>query len=385
MNIFQSAWLLVRRQPIASLLIVVVLGVTAALGFSLNATERGLRQAVARAADGFDLVVGAPGSSNSLLLGTVFLGGQSLDALTAKQLTDILAQQGIRSAALLAFGDATESGPLVGTTAAFFNRGKAAPLAEGRIFNQPNEAVVGYRSATAVGSRFRPIHLKDGDSEGAAGHAFEFTVVGRMPKTGTPWDFATTVPLEALAKVHYRDAAATQAIVISPHSIADAYRLRHVLRQNGMLAVFPGELLVEIEALAEGPRMALAAVAVIFEALVFCVWLIAMALLVRNDGRSHLNLGNSAFDANSEIHTTTRSTHGFRRNWLAVFGLASAGIATGLAVSWLAMPALARTLSTWLRMEVSGGLATPELQLAAGQLIALAVLAIIPAMARSKP
>jgi putative ABC transport system permease protein len=382
MNIFQSGWRIIRRQPNSSIAVVLILGITTALGYTITAVERGVRQSAARAADGFDLLVGAPGSSTSLLLATVYLRVATLDTLPETSLTAILTDNGIRTAAPLSFGDATDSGPLVGTTGGFFDRGKIGVLSEGRTFNQPNEAVVGYRSPAAVGSKFRPIHTDadGGEPQNATGHAFEFTVVGRAQNTGTAWDYATLVPIEAMAKMHYQAVPAVQALVISPRSVADAYRLRHVLRKGGLLAVFPAELLVEFDALTEGPRTVIKAAAVLLQTLVLCGILVALGLMLRRDREQLHSLPNS----DAEIDTQAAHRYGFRRTWIAAFSLPSVGVAIGLAVSGLSAPLLGKMVSNWAGMDISCSVSVAELQVAVGQLIVLAVAALLPSLATPK-
>ena len=62
-----------RRGRAGIAAVVAVIAVAVALGVVVTAQERALRQGSARAADSFDLVVGARGSPTQLILSAVYL------------------------------------------------------------------------------------------------------------------------------------------------------------------------------------------------------------------------------------------------------------------------------------------------------------------------
>lgn len=53
--------------------VVILIALATALSISVGLQERALRMGSAKAADRFDLVIGAPGSETQLLLSSVFL------------------------------------------------------------------------------------------------------------------------------------------------------------------------------------------------------------------------------------------------------------------------------------------------------------------------
>ena len=68
--------------------IVLLVALAVALGVAVSAQERALRQGSARAADAFDLSIGAPGSETQLVLSTVYLQPAAIDLIDGRILAD---------------------------------------------------------------------------------------------------------------------------------------------------------------------------------------------------------------------------------------------------------------------------------------------------------
>lgn len=262
--------------------IATVLALSLALSISTMTLERSIRQSTAKAADAFDLLVGAKGSSSALLLGSVFLRDESLSLMPASALKVALNKGGVKWLAPLAFGDRIGTAPLVGTTEEMVTLGGTRSIARGRTFHDINEAVVGATSGFNLGDKFHPEHGRVAGS-GSSHQEVEFVVVGVLPKTGTPWDRAVLVPIQSVWTMHdhahthkeeqsedilsaealarssddqLRALPGFQSLVIKPSDFASAYRLRHRLArttlemENGqsvpLTAVFSGEVLVDL-------------------------------------------------------------------------------------------------------------------------------------------
>jgi hypothetical protein len=148
---------LLRRFLWVNLLFVLLITVSVGLGVGLLAQERGLRQGSARAAEKFDLIVAAPGSEVTVMLAAVYLQPSDMALVTGLQYAEIAAAEGVAFAAPIAFGDSHLGAPVVGTTTDFVTH-LAGPLAEGRAFATPVEAVAGAFAPVAVGDSFTPAH-----------------------------------------------------------------------------------------------------------------------------------------------------------------------------------------------------------------------------------
>ncbi len=186
-----------------------LVAIAVALGVAISAQETALRRSSAQAADDFDLLIGAPGSHTQLVLTTVYLQPEAIPLVDGAILNALAGDERVRAAAPIAFGDLVRGHPVVGTTAEFAARwGRAAP-SEGRLFARENEAVVGADVGLRLGETVTPSHgvatrrPAGSDGEDEARHRHEgvrYTVVGRLPRFGTPWDNAILVPIETCGR-----------------------------------------------------------------------------------------------------------------------------------------------------------------------------------------
>ena len=96
---------LLRRYPWTNLGYVALVALSVGLGVGLIAQERGLRQASARVAAKFDLILAAPGDEIAMLMATVYLqptGAPLLDGATWDQVSR---SAGAALVAPIAYGD----------------------------------------------------------------------------------------------------------------------------------------------------------------------------------------------------------------------------------------------------------------------------------------
>lgn len=306
-----------RRNAIGVIAIMLIVALATALGVAVTLQERALRLGSARAAAAFPVIIGAPGSETQLVLSGVFLQPAPLGLLPGKVLAELSADPRVAWAAPVGFGDFVDDFPLVGTTAALVD-GFGGP-GEGRAFARLDEALVGAGVPLRVGERFHPLH----GSASTGGHAHgsvTYQVVGRMRPTGTAWDRAVFVPIQAVWHTHDMEAAAegghleaaasgdtaaaphahahedeeaidpaailspgapgVPAIVVKPRSIADAYKLRQSYRTDHTLAVFPAEVLTRLYGTLGDARRVLSAVATGAQTLVAAAILLVILLNV---------------------------------------------------------------------------------------------------------
>ena len=247
-----------RRQRAVTLATVLLVAISVAIGIVVISQERALRQGSARAADDFDLLIGAPGSQTQLLLTAVYLKLHALPLLDGTVLGQAAQTQGVVYAAPIAFGDQWQGHPIVGTIAAFVDRGGTLKVTEGRLFARRGEAVLGAGVDLPIGSVIHPSH-GIGDAEDAAEHdQIRYTSVGRLPARHNIWDQAILVPVEDVWATHGLGSGHEEgqtigppwlaealpgvpAIAVKPRSVADAYRLRGLFRSGASTALFPAE------------------------------------------------------------------------------------------------------------------------------------------------
>ncbi|KAB0680200.1 FtsX-like permease family protein [Aureimonas leprariae] len=354
-----------RRHAAGVLAIALIVALASALGVTVTLSERALRLGSARAAAAFDLVVGAPGSETQLVLSAVFLQPAPLPLLPGHVLAELRADPRVAFAAPVGFGDFVGDDPIVGTTADVV--AGLGRIAEGRAFERMDEAVAGAAVDRPLGSTFTPLHGRA--AEGGHPHArIAYRIVGRMAPTGTPWDRAVLVPIQAVWKAHEHEANETPpllasahptpahaddpvpdapldaalladpaapgvpAILVKPKTIADAYKLRQQYRGDRSLAVFPAEVLTRLYGTLGDARSILAAVAAGAQGLVAAAILLTVVAHVL--GRRRQIGALRAFGAPRGIV--------FAVVWVEVFAVVGTGILAGFGLGRAAAGFLAR-------------------------------------------
>ena len=350
--------------------VVLLVAFAVAIGVALSAQEKALRTSTTRAAADFDLVIGAAGSATQLVMTTVYLQPEALPLMPGEFLKSLGTDPRVKAFAPIAFGDVVRGYPVIGTTLDFVTRwGRYDAPMQGRFFEAENEAVVGHDVTLQLGEEIIPAHglAPDNSSQGTTSaleesHRHETTrlrVVGRLPATGSPWDKAILIPIESvwethgLANGHDQDGPIgapfdaekvppLPAIVVKPHRIADAYALRSDYRKNGLMALFPAEILVSLYRNLGDVRDAMLVASILNGVLILgAVILLIVALFSLRRRRYALlrTLGASALYSGAVA-------------WLGAFGLITAGCLSGLAMGWILTAALSLWLSTQTGLDL---------------------------------
>lgn len=377
--------------------IVFLVAVAVAVGIALGAQERAFRRASAAAADDFPLVVGAAGSPTQLVLSAVYLRLEALPLMEGEALRRLGADERVAGVAPIAFGDVIHGHPLIGTTADFASRwGRLKPV-EGRMFAEEGEAVVGAAATIAVGATFEPSHghvgahraLGEEDVDEAKHvHAdTHYTVVGRLPATGGPWDRAVMVPVESVWETHglgnghqgedhigapfdAEKLPGLPALVVKPKSFAAAYQLRAELKGQGLAALFPAEVLVELHQLIGDVGEILKIASAVDDGLVF---LAVTTLFVTIGGLRRRR------------YATLRALGAPRGYILAtVWGgaaiLVTLGCLAGLGLGWAGARLVSAMLGAESGLVVPVSLETPDFLWAGAVFLAGSLFALVPAI-----
>jgi len=189
-----------RRLWAGAVVVVLLVALATALGVTVTLQERALRLGSARAADKFDLVIGAAGSETQLVLSSIFLQPAPLPLMPGEVLAKLSKDPRVTWVAPVGFGDSFAGYPLVGTTRALISS-TVSGFAEGRMFEKEGEAVLGAAVKLPLGAEIKPMHgTAETGGETHAGTVYH--VSGRLQPTGTPWDRAILVPLQAVWHVH---------------------------------------------------------------------------------------------------------------------------------------------------------------------------------------
>ncbi|MBG6079219.1 putative ABC transport system permease protein [Rubrivivax gelatinosus] len=396
-NPLPVVWADLRRNRLLAAVTVLLVALAVAVGVAVISQERALRQGSARAADDFDLIVGAPGSPTQLVLSTVYLQLQALPLLDGAVLARAASAPGVAYAAPIAFGDHWQGHPVVGTVAAFASRGGTLAPAEGRLFQHRGEAVVGAAVPAALGAALRPAHgLHDEDGEDDDEHAghdphhaheLNYTVVGRLPPRHNAWDRAILVPVEDVWALHglpggHADGddhlgppwaaehlPGVPALAIKPASVAAAYTLRSQFRTPQSVALFPAEVLNELYLLLGNVRDLMALLALATQVLV-----VAAVLVV-------LLVGFLARQRQFAVLRAIGAGRGyvFAVVWIEVAALILAGALAGAALGYAGSLGLSAALAQRTGFALPATLGAAELRLVAGLVVAGLLIALLPA------
>ncbi|WP_449394334.1 FtsX-like permease family protein [Devosia riboflavina] len=404
MNPFPIAWASLRRNSFTGILFLLIVALAVALGIAISAQERALRVGSARAADRFDLIVAAPGSHNDVLFSTVYLDPSAVELLDPAITRLLFDEPEADFVAPIGFGDAIDNDPVVGTVAPFVDH-LSGGLAEGRLFETVNEAVVGALSPHAVGDGLEVSHGHGGatgtDADAAAdaieageavpggdGDHPHITIVGRMQPTGTPWDRAIVVPIEynwaahGLGTGHLADDThigapfdpdalpGLPAVVVKPTDVAAAYGLRAAYRTPQSTAFFPAEVLVGLYALLGDATAIMSALTLAAQALVVAAILAGVVAI--------LDLQRQRFAVLRALGASPIFI--FATVWIYVAGIVVTGALVGLGLGWGAAAVVSDLLAQSTGVAMRAEIGTRELSLV-GTLVGLGlILAVVPAL-----
>lgn len=377
---------LLRRQAWVSAVFAALIAVSLGLGVGLIAQERGLRQGTARAADKFELVVAAPGSEITAMLAAVYLQPSAIPLIDGHTYARIVEHPNAALVAPLAFGDSFLGAPVVGSTPDFVLHLSGA-LADGRLFTNQTEAIVGARVSLGVGEKFSPLHGRGDDAEDAHGD-FAYEIVGRMPLTGSPWDRAYIVPVESVWTVHglanghgpdwdgkiggpFNPAyfPGTPAALVKADTLGGAYVMQAQFNTDGTMALFPGTVLARLHALMGDIRQIMSILVIVTQVLVTISVLAGLVMLTRLLSRRLALL--RALGAPRRFN--------FALTWSFAVTLIAVGAVLGLALGVIATWLISMLITARTDILVTASLGWSELHLVGAFISLTAVLALIPA------
>lgn len=201
MNPFPIVMASLKRHWIMNILFVLLIAVAVAIGVGITAQERALRQGSANAADKFDILIAAPGSQTEIVMNSIFLQHSAINLLDGPHWGALFDDPRVEIAAPLAFGDSWQGHSIVGSTPQFVTY-LSGGLADGHVFENIEQAVIGAAVPLEIGDEFEPSHGHGPEETLDHHHGAELHVVGKMHPTGTPWDSAIIVAVEQVWDLH---------------------------------------------------------------------------------------------------------------------------------------------------------------------------------------
>ena len=271
------AWRNLLAKPVQSGLTVLIVAATIAMLTLVTLLSTGTHNGLVRATEPFDLIVGAKGSPNQLVLNTVFLQDAPIGNVSHEIYEELAANPLVASAIPLAFGDNYKGYTIVGSGSDIFQhqpkvgQGEWLQLTAGRPFTLPFEAVVGAKTAQKLGLKlgdeFKSAH---GFIPGGHVHDNFYHVVGILQAVNGPYDQAILVPIESIWLAHEKHEHEAElevneeshehdvtAILVKPKGYSEAMRLYQQFQGNQRAQiVFPSQVIVQLFAiLGQGEHM----------------------------------------------------------------------------------------------------------------------------------
>ncbi len=325
---------------------VLILLIAAAMAFSMviNLQERALREGSARAADRFDLIIGAAGSETQLVLSTVFLQPAALPLLPGKYLTELKHHPLVERVSPIALGDSYMGMPVVGIDNDFLT---PQAIIGAHSFKGAQDAIVGAETGLSIGDEVIPIHGQIG-AEGAHQHEHaHYTVTGILPLTNDAWDKSILVPIEAVWALHHQPAqtenpSGMSAIVVKPKTIAGAYQLRAQYRGGETQAVFPAEVLTRLYGTLGDARQVISWVAIGAQILVVIAMLMVVVI--------HLEQRKRQLGALRAFGAPRRGIVGLV--WIGLMSLVTVGLTVGVGAGYLAALWISHQITTLYGMAL---------------------------------
>ena len=371
----------------SNLVFVLLIAVSVALGVGLIAQERGLRKGTARAAEKFDLVIAAPGSEVTNVLATVYLHPADMPLLDGALYNRIATNEQVDFAAPIAFGDSFKGSPVVGTTVTFIDH-LSGSLDEGKRFGSYFEAVIGADVPLSLGEHFTPAHGHGDGADAKAHEGSDFIATGRMKKTGSPWDRAILVPVEAVWMVHGLgnghgldepeklgppfDPATfpgTPSILVHAKQLWANYALKNAFTDKESMAYFPGAVLSQLHSVLGDVREVMSVMAIVTQILVTAGVLTGLVILTKLFSRRLALL--------RAIGAPRRFLFSIVWSFAAVLILA--GSALGILLGFATTRVISGIVSARTNILVEVILSWPEFHLVAAFVSLTVCLAMIPA------
>ncbi len=220
MSLWKVAWRSIRQRALVSTLTVLSMGLGVALVVTVLIVYGVVYQSFHRGGEGYDLIIGAKGSKEQLVLNTVFYLSQPVGNIPYsfyEELTEGKFAADVETAIPLCMGHTYQNFRVVGTVSQMFTdlkyRGdQSYEFASGENFKAEDTfgAVVGAiaaeKAGLPVGEKFQAVH---GSSEGGVTHKETFHVVGVLAPTNTPIDRAIFVNMQGFYDIHGSEEAAS--------------------------------------------------------------------------------------------------------------------------------------------------------------------------------
>jgi putative ABC transport system permease protein len=203
MTLLNLSWANLRDKALSSFLSTLLMALGVCLISLLLLLNTQLTEKFTKNIRGIDLVVGAKGSPLQLILSSVYQIDSPTGNISLDEANRFMRNPLVKRAIPMAMGDSYRTFRIVGTNEKYLTHFEAK-IAQGRVFQQPLEAVVGARVAEAtglkLGDRFAGSH--GFDDEGHVHGDQQYRVVGILDFNNSVVDQVIVTSVESVWKIH---------------------------------------------------------------------------------------------------------------------------------------------------------------------------------------
>jgi putative ABC transport system permease protein len=210
MTIFSLAIKSLRNRKFTAGLTIVSIALSVTLLLGVERIRNEAQTAFTNTVSGTDLIVGARSGPVSLLLYSVFRIGNATNNISWRSYKAIARQPAVKWTIPISLGDSHRGYRVMGTNTDYFEhfrfaRDRNLDLAQGQVFADVYDAVLGAEVAEALGYRIDDsivIAHGAGDVSFIQHDDQPFRVAGILKKTGTPVDRTIHVQLAGIDAIH---------------------------------------------------------------------------------------------------------------------------------------------------------------------------------------
>ncbi|MEZ0485908.1 ABC transporter permease [Fibrella aquatica] len=203
MNLAKISWSNLVDKPLSSFLSGLLMTLGIAIISLLLLLNKQLQDQFSRNIRGIDMVIGAKGSPLQLILSSIYQIDSPVGNIPLEEAERLTRNPMIKTAIPLAMGDSYKSFRIVGTNKKYLDH-FGASVAQGQLFKEDLDVVIGTRVAAAtglkVGDSFASQHGLDGNGEEHGDKKYK--VVGLMAPSNSVCDQLILTNVSSIWAVH---------------------------------------------------------------------------------------------------------------------------------------------------------------------------------------
>lgn len=260
--LFHLAWKSAAHRLLSTSLCVLTISLAVGLYLGVENLRHAVRTSFEGTINQTDLIVGARGGSNQLLLYSVFQMGQATNNISYKSFEHFSKHAAVSWTVPLSLGDSHRGFRVLATTPGYFEHyrfhgDKKPEFTEGKVFASDFDVVIGSEVARRLqykmDSRLIITHGAVAIDDGSQDHSnYPFKVSGVLKRTGTPLDRLVFISLKGFEIIHNGPKAPIRLItsfLVGVKTKRDSILLQREIndyKAEPLMSILPGATLSEM-------------------------------------------------------------------------------------------------------------------------------------------